>query len=220
MKIAICISGICRGKLDRNIPLLRKHFPTAELFFSTWEGKPKPPFENSYFHLEPEMHYHPYINAIEECPAPKFKAYKLEGKKGKGQMAYNRTIHHSKQILAHAYLLNEIPKEYDMIIRARYDTVLSNEVDFTPWLEKSYEKKRAMGIGTRTTRHPDFNVIKEVPQIYPYENMHGDISQDWGWYLMDPLIFHRRDMFDTQKVFSMHKNKELWPAEYGWYQIV
>lgn len=214
------MSGICRGKLNRNVPLLRKHFPTADLFFSTWEGKPKPPFEKSYFHPEPEMHYHPYIDAIEECEAPKFKAYKAQGKTGKGQMAYNRTIHHSKQILAHAHLLKEVPEEYDMIIRARYDTVLSDKVDFTSWLKKSYEEHKAVGIGTRTTRHPDLHTIKEVPQIYPHKNMSGDISQDWGWYLMDPLIFHRRDMFNVDEVFKMHEEKKLWPAEYGWYQVL
>ena len=220
MKIAICMSGLYRGNLDRNLPLFKKHFPTADFFFSTWEGREGPPVDNVYYHPEPQTHYHPVIDTVKECDAPKFKCYKAEGRNGTGQRNYNRTIHHAKQLVAHAYLLNEIPDDYDMILRTRYDTVLSPEVDFTPWLEISYNEGRAIGFGNRNIRHPNFNILTRIPEIYPADIADKSISHDWGWFIMDPLIFHRRDMFDTNEVVKMYNDKELWAAEWGWYQIL
>ena len=37
MKIAVCISGIARGKVDHHVDLLKKAFPDGDLFYATWE---------------------------------------------------------------------------------------------------------------------------------------------------------------------------------------
>lgn len=219
MKVAICISGICRGQAKRNVDLARLHFPTAEFFFSTWEGQPKLPFENAFYHPEPKMHYHPVVDLVDDnCKAPKWLAYKHILCKEKA--VYERTSHQSKQILGHALLLQEVPKEYDMIMRMRYDTVLSKSVDFTPLLERSYKENLAIGFGTRDRRHKDLNSFAEVPQIYPTKDSPPGTSHDWGWYLMDPLIMHPRKMFDIELVFRLHEEKKLYPSERGWYQIL
>ena len=215
MKLAICVTGLCRGDTHGMIIALRKHFPTGDFFFGTWENKPSVS-DKTKFYPEPKIHYHPVLDVETSCPAPKWE--KEKHKCVTSITRRRRVYHHTKQILGHAYLLNDIPDDYDMIIRARYDINVSN-VNFTPWLEKSYTEKRAVGFGTRWKRHPVFDKLKEISKIYPTGN-DKNVSNDWGWYLMDPMIFHPRSLFDVNNVFELHKTKKLRPAEWGWYQVL
>lgn len=224
MKIAVCISGICRGNVSKNIKLMKHHFP-FDYFYATWKGMENDVKNYSfsdevYYFDEPKMHYHPMMDTVTNLKIPKYWTLRKKMLNGSLKNLSKKTFHHTKQILIHNYLLREIPEDYDMIIRMRYDTLLSKKVNFETLLSESYNQKTAIGFGTRKSRHKDFNLMKEVPKIYPEFNPKKDVSQDWGWYLMDPLIFHRRDMFNHELVEKLHKEKKLLPAEYGWYQIL
>lgn len=223
MKVAVCISGLCRGKVQRNLGLLKEHFP-YDYFYGTWKGRES----DMNLHLkgvdffafpEPKMHYHPILD-VEEMISPKLVALKkqLQDCRKIGPGTKQRVAEHTKQIIAHAYMLELIDPSYDMIIRTRYDVVLSMKVDFTEYLTRSYEENRAVGFGTRQQRHRDLDSFKEIHREYP--DGKRDMSQDWGWYLMDPLIFHPRKLFDTKRVWQLHNDKKLLPAENGWYQIL
>lgn len=224
MKIAVCISGICRGDVSRNINALKNRFPTADFFYGTWKGREEGmaniPGKPKFFTFdEPEMHYHPltdqepdFIKNYGPKINSQYKQFRLKPK------MIERTKHHTKQILAHAYMLQEIDPSYDMIVRARFDTWVTPQVNFNPCLIDSYEMKRSIGFGVRGSRHRDINKLKDVPKVYPDENYTG--SQDWGWYLMDPLIMHRRDTFDIDYALQLHRDKKLLPAEWGWYQVL
>ena len=37
MKIAVCISGIARGNVDKHVERIKKAFPDGDLFYATWE---------------------------------------------------------------------------------------------------------------------------------------------------------------------------------------
>lgn len=223
MKLAVCVSGICRGKVQRNLDNMKYHFPDADYFFATWKGKEKDALQHGikdfYSFAEPEMNYHP-IKDVDGPPAPKLMIQKKKCQTGEyGNQWQDKTSHHTKQILIHDMLLNQIPKDYDMIVRIRFDTWLSRQVDFSEYLEKSYKKSIAVGFGTRTTRHKNMDQLAEVLKIYPnYTDF--SISQDWGWYLMDPMIFHPRSMWDSSLVNKLHTEKQLAAAEFGWYQIL
>ena len=43
---------------------------------------------------------------------------------------------------------------------------------------------------------------------------------DWYGYLPDNMIMHRREHFDSDLVKTLHKEKNLAPAEFGWYQVM
>lgn len=227
MKVAVCISGICRGNIKRNVDHLKQHFP-YDYFYATWTGKESSVHSSlsgvkCYSYDEPEMHYHP-IKDISGPPAPKLMTQKqaCETKRwgqGMGESWYNRTKHHTKQILIHDMLLQDIPEEYDMIIRARFDTYVSPNVNFAEYLQRSYQRNIAVGFGTRASRHKNINTMVEIAKIYP-NGKDGSISQDWGWYLMDPLIMHPRKLWDHNRVKDLHENKQLAAAEFGWYQIL
>lgn len=224
MKIAVCVSGICRGNVQQNLEHARYHFPTADYFFATWKNRDEDITSslgqvNYQTYDEPIMQYHPVLD-IHEFPAPKLIKHKKQRKSGKlDEVWEERTVHHTKQILIHNMLLRDLPSEYDMIIRLRYDTFLSKEVDFSNYLTKSYNEKIAIGFGTRWSRHKNLDQLVEVPKIYP-DGKNDSISQDWGWYLMDPLIFHPRVLWNHDLVDTLHNSKRLVAAEYGWFQIL
>lgn len=224
MKVAICISGLCRGQVQRNIEIIKQHFP-YDIFYATWTDQAeafKQHLGDQPVHLfdQPKMNYHP----IRDIPFPvpvKLKDQQQGIKSGQlGQQFYDKTLHHTKQILIHSYLLRQIPDEYDMIIRTRYDAYLSPQVDFSKWLKKSYEENIAIGFGTRASRHRNIHSFKTVPKIYPSDPPRQDQSQDWGWYIMDPLIMHPRNLFDVDYAQHLHDTHKLQAAEFGWYQVL
>jgi len=233
MKVAVCLSGICRGKVQRNLQELRKHFP-YDYFFSTWEGREEEakkllPGEEILTFPEPKMHYHPVIDIPEELvTTPKMRIHRKNYNAGQysnrtdgyGVNMRTRTLNHTKQILAHAYQLQTLDPSYDMIIRVRYDVLVSDKVDFTKYLNDSYNNREAIGFGVRGTRHKTIHAFKEVEKVYPNEMTPSHVSHDWGWYLMDPLIFHPRSMFDIGRTLKLHEEKKLMAAEWGWYQIL
>lgn len=227
MKIAICFSGICRGNVSRNIEHALHHFK-GDVFFASWKGREsdiqKEGIEsNNIFYVdEPEMHYHPILD-VNDVLSPKLKSIKknmIQKRPGFGDEYYERTLNHTKQILIHKELLNHIPEEYDMIVRMRYDTFLSKKVDISKYLDRSYNHQIAIGFGTRSTRHKNIDILYEIPKLYPSQNSPSTLSQDWGWYIMDPLILHPRRLFSLDRVDLFHSEKKLLVAENGWYQIL
>lgn len=225
MKVAVCVSGICRGNVSKYLNLMKMHFP-YDFFYASWQGRENEVkkhassiYDQVRFYPEPNMHYHPILD-VEDVLSPKLNTIKKKMQSGQMGLDYReRTLHHTKQILIHSYLLKDLPRKYDMIIRTRFDTMLSMSLKFDSYLKKSYEENIAIGFGTRTTRHPNMNVFKEIPKIYP-DGKNEKVSNDWGWYLMDPLIFHPRKLFNNRTVNSLHKQKKLLVAENGWYQVL
>ena len=138
----------------------------------------------------------------------------------------DKLIHATKQIIAHAYQIQNLPKmswdnkRYDMIVRCRWDTVVSTKVDWNHYLNKSFTEQCAIGFGIRGSRHIDLHSFKDIDHVYITPETDQVWSRDWAWWINDPLIIHHRDIFDYNYVFKLHEEKNLWPAEYGWYQVL
>lgn len=223
MKTALCISGIPRGTVKQNVDTALKHFD-ADVFYATYtnqEEQVKKHTDTYYLHAEPSISYHPLADIPEDVMPPVAKTWALREQIKSDFMLYERMRHQSKQIFAHDMLLNEISAEYDMIVRMRYDTRLSTVADLKPYLQKSYNENIAIGFGTRTRRHKNFDTIEMVPKIWP--NRRGStpgVSNDWGGYIMDPLILHPRKLWDSTRLKELHAKKSLLSAERGFYQIL
>lgn len=222
MKIAVCYSGLVRDNFDRNLKSVKHHFPDADYYFATWKKQTLPNVREKVYQFdEPKPHYHPFQDVVIDNPAPKFAAYKRKGKREGGHAGYTRTLHQTKQILAHAMLVDKIPaQDYDLIIRMRYDTFCSRQVDFSQWTKAAFEEQVAVGFGTRTSRHPNIHEFFEVPKIYPDNVEDQTLIQDWGWTLLDIIIIHSPKLFNTELVYSLYKEKKLWSSEFGWYQVL
>lgn len=226
MKTAILISGIIKGNWERNKKLIQSAFPDADIFTSTWKNAERSD-EVDYVFAQPSVDYHP---TLDTQVFPKFKSISL-----KKSMENNPNIRDrghpswftSLQILGHDKLLNEVcpNDEYDMIIRVRYDTYLElNNVDWKGLVERSYEKNITLGFGNRDTRWR-FGTIKKVPEYYPPVDTpifeRGvEVSNDWAYYVMDPLIIHPRKLWDSKRVWDLHYQEKLHGAENGWFQIL
>jgi hypothetical protein len=216
MKIAVCVSGAYKsgypgsGNLVFYNTLRKRKFPTADFFYATWNtyksqfdlGK-----ENCFFFEEPQINYHPYLDIPNPITPFVLKTTEWIKKTRKEEWS----SHHTKQILIHSLLLQSIPDylSYDIIVRTRFDAVISDKADFTPYIEDSFVKNRANGFSV--TRKEFFDDLYDSNlETYPQSK----------YWMHDQLIIHPPKLFDIDLVQKLHKNKELHAAEYGWYQIL
>lgn len=223
MKTAICISGIPRGSIHTNVKITQSIFD-GDVFYATYHDQEKTiqKYIQDYFlHPEPVISYHPLADVPEHIMPPVYKTWMLRDRIKTDFMLRQRMSHQSKQIFAHDMLLSEVPEDYDMIVRMRYDTRLSIKADLKSMLIRSYENNIAIGFGVRTSRHKSLDVLAEIPKIWP--NRHAPtpgVSNDWGGYIMDPLILHPRKLWSSERLKDLHAKKSVLAAERGFYQIL
>lgn len=192
MKVAVCLGGLLRGKVEENIEIMKQVFP-YDFFLSTWDTVERfPPFQN--------------IKTYKE-PAP-FKDHLIfhPNEEKRSQM-----IHHHKQIISHAYMLDDLPSDYDMIVRIRYESRINTTIDWKSFLDCSYNENIPIGFGHVL----DFNQVKKIT----YGDK-GSRTTVLGKGLNDAIIMHPRKLFNSEKVFELYKNDELKLAEGGWWQIL
>ena len=231
MKTAILVTGQYRPQVNKYKPQkliqqMESVFKT-HMFFHTWNDStnivPIEYHNRLVYCAQPELDYHP-VSDIEWV-----------GKHGKWEpyvekrLLYNKMQHASKQILAYADLLTKIPDDFDVLIRIRWDILVSEEVNFKPYLEKAYEEG-PVGFMTRGGRKHNIDRLYELPKAAgnPLDLPRAALGEsdiefekdDWYGYLPDNIIMHRRDHFDIDQVKELHREKNLAPAEWGWYQIL
>lgn len=208
MKIALCISGLCDN--DESEKFVERHksiFP-YDTFTAAWD-RDDLTMDVDYLFDEPTINYHPVTDVIQlETTHTKLRSQGVK-KENQGEKWMEITKHWTKQILIHDYLLKKIPSDYDMIIRTRFDTIASEEIDFVELIEGSYYEKYAIGFNTRYEnvwlRH------NELLEFVPHFNV-GHVN--------DALILHPRNLWNSQLVETLHNSKELQAAETGWWQIL
>ncbi len=221
MRIAVCISGLLAGKhLQRNVEILRRKFPDADFYYATWSREANKFLENfpndsCFIFDEPDMHYHPYSQEV-LVPAevkPHYEnSMKLMIANGKiDKNKYEWLLHSTKQILIHAMLLEQIKKDYDIIVRTRFDTYVweNEQVNFDEFVKNCSDERTTQGFGIA------------------YQNNHKTLYSNpekkhskYTYRVCDFMIIHQRDMIDSEQVYSLHKNKQLRGGEYGWYQLL
>lgn len=215
MRIAVCVSGAFatgnpQGDLVKNNNRLKSKFPTADFYYATWDSY-KPEFERLFpneaceYFSEPIMHYHPY-EIPEESHVTDYYQDVIDWVERTNNLEW--TSHHTKQILIHAWLLDTIKKNYDIIIRTRFDAFVSKEADFTPYLEDTFKNHTANCFATRK-----LELFNELNELKTNQNV-------WGDKLLDQLIIHNSDAINTEEVYRLHKNNKLHAAEFGWWQVI
>jgi len=182
MKVAVCFSGLPRGDVENNLRIFRSIFP-HDFFFSTWAG--------NTLNQEHTVYQEPHSDYLSSY---------VEGLSDEKKQLLGRGY---KQIVGHALqVLFDIPKEYDMIIRCRYDTILNEKLDWNKHIKDSYEN-RCIGGFRFSVDEGDFD---DTRQCHP------------KGLVLDQLIMHRRDQFDPSHVLKMFYDEKLDPCEMGWYQ--
>lgn len=222
MKVAVCVSGLPKSKIREdlrpNIERLEENFPDADFYFNTWLDQKD--YINKYFadkvvtfFPQPEMHYHPFIDADKNFHEVTPKLAKTIDQAKKNAVFRETSSHQTKQILAHANVADYIAlEEYDILVRARWDT----------WTAKNAKKhfNNFIGIAAKMNCAVGFGTLKEHWSVFdrPF-----DMSSNEGYhhnFLFDQLIIHPRKIFDTYKVRKLYKEKLLLAAEFGWWQVL
>jgi hypothetical protein len=196
MKVAMCFSGLPRGNYKENIARFRRIFPDHDFFFSTWRGY-EVEGENYTIYEEPMADYLDVLVAkIKINPYSKNSLYK----------GYKQIIGHSLQ------LLFDVPREYDIIVRCRYDSALNEKIDWFRFIEKAYNENTVLGFSSESflnSRGPDAKRW----------NCPANYTLNYGYpRLNDQLIFHKRELFSVEKVFELFQKEMLQPSEHGWLQ--
>lgn len=211
MRLAVCISG--EYNKDNNIvEQLKRKIPEATYFFHTFSNKtnliPQDYHEKLSTMHYPKWHYHP-MEVENICKHSKFSNYV------KDRSTWDQFYTGIVPIIQHCDLLRKIPNEFDLIIRAGFNTQIDRQVNLHHWYRKAYEKG-PVGFMTRENRGPKFGSgqITELPKD------EKATSDDWYHYLPKALIIHHRKHFDTKLASSLLRNKELLPNEWGWYQVL
>lgn len=194
---------------------LQDRFPDYDFFFGVWGGR-----ENSlsdrlgaWVFDEPVFDYHPSMD-VKDMPRKSAAVRdKLLSNQKRWRVDIEKTSHSAKQILMHKYMLDMVPKEYDMIVRTRFDVLFSDKDEFS-WIdmiEMSYRENRTYGFARRFRHQP--NLFD--PKGHDY----------WGWrlhdgYIMDLLLCHPRDLFDGERAVSLFEQKKLISGHAGWWQVL
>tara|TARA_R110000851_G_scaffold123683_2_gene253575 strand:- start:774 stop:1520 length:747 start_codon:yes stop_codon:yes gene_type:complete len=215
MKVAVCISGIPNSSHNlqrRNVDVLKEKFPDADFYYATWKG-----YENEFYKYfpndeclvfdEPIMHYHPYFDITD------FTSKDWEETKSwvKRTNKTSWSSHHTKQILIHAMLVNSIDKKYDIIVRTRFDAFVwkAPDANFTQYIKDTKENYRANCFAV--TRKSMFK------NLYESDYIKDKKMKKW---ILDQLIIHPRNMIDYENIMTLHTEKSLRAAEYGWHQTL
>ena len=217
MKTALCLSGRwnehCHQKwMDRTQEII----PHNKMFTGTWKGQD---YDADYYFDDPENLYHPvfdtepYPDDASELRRDIFPHYLERHKEDPNY--YNSQLRHAyasanwhKQILIHNEMMKSIPKEYDMIIRTRFDVIVSDQLPWKDMIKDSYDRIIPKGFNCMNYYGThDFNKLKGM-------------GKETTYYINDALIIHPRECWDTDLVDTLYKNKELKSAEEGWYQIL
>lgn len=217
MKTALCLSGRwnehCHQKwMDRTQELI----PHDKMFTGTWKGQD---YDADYFFDEPDNLYHPVFDTEpypDDASILRRDIFPHYLERHKEDPNYHNTqLKHAyacanwhKQLLIHNEMMKSIPKEYDMIIRTRFDVIVSDQLPWKDMIKDSYDRIIPKGFNCMNYYGThDFNRIKGM-------------GRETTYYINDALIIHPRECWDTDLVDSLYKDKKLKSAEEGWYQIL
>ncbi len=228
MKIAVCISGVPRSGVGahqeqnrdfkRNYNNIQKNFPGADIYLGTWkqhEKELKKEFPDKPYWLfdEPNAHYHPYLD-VPPAEMPTDNMREVAGIYRSRKNLHERTLHQTKQILCHANMVRNLPEEYDVIIRARFDTFTCAQVDFSAYVNEVYTNKTTIGFACIKPHWQTFNRAVEMTSD------NKETARFVDKHLFDSLIMHHGTHIDPDYIFKLFENKKLLPAEFGWYQTL
>jgi hypothetical protein len=224
MRIALIFTGVPRlpiGSTEKVIKSFQDVFPTADSYFHTWEHLvDKVPAENVMSCPQPEIEYHPLVDT-DPSPItnPRYfeKVAEAKRKHAKGLNPAPKYGMAHMQICGYADAVSKVPKDYDVYIKTRYDLFVSKVVDFKPYLKRAITEGPVGFSGgapgrSQFVRGPCFDEFREQPKL--------QMDDRWKDHMLDLMIFHRGDHFDSNDVKTQFDNHQLKPGEFGWWSVM
>jgi len=220
MKVAVCVGGLVYPDSDVLMDQLQSRFPDYDFFFGVWRGRENDLTDKlgAWSFDEHEPMYHPFFDVDIPGMSSEIAVIRQKMKDNPEMPMIDKAWHQTKQILLHSHMLDLLPPEYDMIVRARYDIKLidDNSIDFDGLIARSYENNHAIGLANCLAWFP--NKAKRPPKMF---NPKGTSSHRlWEQYLMDLIVIHPRRLFDKELMLSLHGEQKLLAGEFGWHQVL
>lgn len=219
MRVAVCISGTCTSSnpltdLKRNNKRIKEKFMGCDFYYGTYESyknvfETNFPDDQCFYFKEPEINYHPYIDVPKDAHVSHHFTERVRWAKSLSPEKKKWTTHHTKQILVHSWLVDQIDQDYDVIVRARFDGFVHKKANWMPYIQDAYENGTVHGFAV--TRQNMFDQFYDSPMEKGHKH---------EVYMLDQLIIHRRDRLDTSMVYNLHEERKLHAAEFGWYQVL
>ena len=216
MRVALAVGGQLRmsnDTLELTHKLWRDAFPTADFLFAVWrEDLAERPDMVEMLRRDGEVciideydiDYHPYDDN-------KDMYTKWNYQKKIANPNPERHLHQTKQILNHNTLMKKYGSSYDVIIRTRFDSIVSPIQNFDNYLKDVHETGKVISM----------QVMPEPNHKLKFFSVHGSgVTRNSMMVSDGGIIIHRSSWWDSELVETLHNNKRLLAAEFGWYQAL
>ena len=210
MKVAVCYSGLYREFIgwQENHKFITDH--ADAVFYSTWNERPEPPVQDCMFFDEPVIDYNPFL-----LPAFIDKFPEFIDKFSKPNSFWDSLAARStKQIIAHDLIVTALPSEFDLVIRMRYDTWLGNH-NWQRYLQQSYDANSVVSFGNvNSTMDNNNNMCNESI---------NEVTKLCGPDLLKSRLTDFMNIHSPYKIkgaCELHQQKQLFPSNSGWYQVL
>jgi len=215
MKVGIFLDGQLRMTdhvINMTLRIFADAFPGAEFVYAIWEKDYEErkelidTFEGAVELIkEYDIHYHPYEENRNAVNTKNFKK----------KLWYpnpDRHLHQTKQILNHNTLMKKHGHKYDVIIRTRFDSIVSPSEEFGQFIEQVYEEPCVYSFQDQPNRREKRKFFQWY-SITP-EDVKCKMVFDGG------IIIYPSTWWDSELVERLHNTKKLLAAEFGWYQVL
>ena len=208
MRVAVCSGGQLRMPDDilrLTDRLLKDAFPTADFYYPVW----KEDYERRHIIdtlggtveviEEYDIDYHPY----EDNPDVNMS---WDYQKKIKHPNPDRHLHQTKQILNHNHMVRKYMQDYDVIVRTRYDSIISPVQNF--------EEGFALAMENCVVSYQAGDKSQFLQHDRIVSGSKTKMISDGG------LIFHSPKVWDCDLVTHLDKRKKLLAAEFGWHQVL
>lgn len=204
INVSLCVSGKWTGEDYTN--LLRERIPHDNFYTATYTESG---YDADFYIDEPELTYHP----LDIDPYPDYESH---GRRDamhpdiycSPEVEYVRQVspHWHKQILIHNHIMKNI--DTDIVVRARFETIVSDQVDWEELIKKSWEEEMPLGFNTR-------NVATNLKHHHVCND-----NEYSSFFINDAMIIHPQRIWDCNLVERLYNEEKLRGAEEGWYQVL
>ena len=230
-----------RDKLKESVDDIKAKFAGYDIYWQSWDN------ETNREILEPlgldilwvEQH-EITVNSYERLyrtgwmnPDFEVKYKKLQRSPEKLTKLMNRTL----QLLAQADIVESLPKKYDIHIRTRWDVYFSPSFNIDDWIELGYDRPVGFAFSNQiplddTDKDMDMDdrilaKRKKVKSLidageYDVKKCIEDEKETeyWKYMIYDFCMIYKADLFNPAMARKLHDTGKLFPAEYGWYQLL
>jgi hypothetical protein len=215
MKVAVCIGGQLRVKdeeLKLTIDVFKDAFPDADFFFEVWEGdaKERPEmleYMGGTVHVfgEYDIDYHPYEDNRDAVDTRNFRKKLLNPNP-------TRHLHQTKMILNHSVMNKTYLRDYDVVVRSRYDSMVSPTHSFDSYIKMCYTEQCVMSF-------LDLAYTEGKIKFFHEYGLHEHNTPSYMVFDSGAFMYPAK-IWNSDLVTELHNNKKLLAAEFGWYQVL